>query len=964
MSDSHTSAPKSDNTIRKLEEVTINRIAAGEVVQRPFNAVKEMIENSLDAGAKSISVIAKGGGLDMLQIQDSGHGIRHEDLEIVCERFTTSKISTFEDLKSISTFGFRGEALASITHVATVTILTKTKDAPCAYKTRYRDGKQVGIKPGDAAQPQPCAGMVGTTITVEDMFHNMPTRRKAFKNTSDEYRRILNVMTHYAIHYGDSQISFTCKKHGQANTTPDLHTPSNSSTLDNIKLTYGQSLAKELLPLDIRHEPDEDFESAPDDVRFSLKGYISNANYSSKKNTFILFINNRLVECLSMKRLIDAVYSEILPKHSHPFCYFSLTLPPQHIDVNVHPTKKEVHFLNENKLLEYINAGMSQCLKSANESRTFYATQVLAPVNGIVTLVPSRPQSQSKHSSSKSESLTESTIAEVDENDVISYSDRKSKDKSKSYRLSKNRKKDNLDVFAFAADNNGDGLENIYSDGEDNGRSSENESGSGSGDEYMKVEAGSRKSTRRGKDRSVLYSSSNSHSASKANTNTHTQRGASSSSSSTKRSSIAPNKLVRTDATLQKIDTYYRPVAADTKNNENAGASESAVQNEDFNYSSSSIQETMPMVIDKSDDNIDVTTTTQVEASSQNRKRRKSKATQNINLNTPGAFAMMKCDCCVGRYCANIDEAKTGYRNDSEEMSVMLDSDDEDDEDEIRTRLLQHAKAAQPGATLPVLPRLKVNYSSVHELLSEIDTGCHTAMQSILKQYVYVGVVDRIRSLIQYQTKLYLIHHAHLAQELFRQLALRRFGQATRLRLDGEVFIETFTRAGLDCEGVNWKPEDGDKETIVANVVSLLQEKAEMLYEYFSIGISENGLLTHLPDLLPGYKPEPAVLPFFLLRLATEVNWEDEKECFAGVARELGIFFGEPPHVPGEQESQSESELESDKHTAYDHLSELLSLRLYPAFKAYLRPPNNLTEGNHIIQVAALEELYKVFERC
>ena len=209
-----------------------------------------------------------GGGLQLLQIQDNGHGIHKDDLPIVCERFTTSKLSTFDDLSTISTFGFRGEALASITHVAHVTITSKTIDSPCAYKAKYMDGKIIPLKVGDTInEPKPCAGVMGTSIVVEDLFYNMSTRRQAFKNTSDEYQRILDVITKYSIQYSNHAqakdtlnmddgsnskstsnsnssssssrgsstgrgVSFICKKHGQS--IPDLHTQSTGSLLDNI----------------------------------------------------------------------------------------------------------------------------------------------------------------------------------------------------------------------------------------------------------------------------------------------------------------------------------------------------------------------------------------------------------------------------------------------------------------------------------------------------------------------------------------------------------------------------------------------------------------------------------------------------------------------------------------------------------------------------------------------------------
>ena len=173
--------------IVKLEESVINKIAAGEVVQRPANAIKELLENSLDAGSTNIQIVVKQGGLKLLQIQDNGHGIAESDMPLVCERFTTSKLRKFEDLNQISTYGFRGEALASISHVARVTILTKTNDSQVAYKASFSDGRMVG-------EIQHCAGNTGTQIIAEDLFYNMATRRSALHNVNEENRRLFDMI--------------------------------------------------------------------------------------------------------------------------------------------------------------------------------------------------------------------------------------------------------------------------------------------------------------------------------------------------------------------------------------------------------------------------------------------------------------------------------------------------------------------------------------------------------------------------------------------------------------------------------------------------------------------------------------------------------------------------------------------------------------------------------------------------
>lgn len=211
------------------------------MISHAYQLLTVLTYHRLDAGSKSIQVSVKSGGMKVLQIQDDGTGIREEDLEIVCERFTTSKLKTFEDLQTIGTYGFRGEALASISHVAHLSILTKTEGSACAFKAEYSDGRlKVCPDGGQGQNPKRCAGKQGTTITVEDLFYNMDTRRKALKNTSDEHNKIADVVTRYAIH--NAGTGFSLKKFGE--TTTELRTPTGSTVLDNIKILYGSSIAR------------------------------------------------------------------------------------------------------------------------------------------------------------------------------------------------------------------------------------------------------------------------------------------------------------------------------------------------------------------------------------------------------------------------------------------------------------------------------------------------------------------------------------------------------------------------------------------------------------------------------------------------------------------------------------------------------------------------------------------------
>ncbi|KAK9893561.1 DNA mismatch repair protein MutL [Cystobasidium minutum MCA 4210] len=368
--------------IVKLTEETINRIAAGEVVQRPASALKELLENSIDAGSKSIKVIAKEGGLKQLSIQDTGSGIKFEDLPLLCERFATSKLTTFEDLSTIQTYGFRGEALASISHVAHLTVTTKTRDDACGWKACYRDGKLVPFSESKDAKPRPIAATDGTLLVVDDLFYNSPTRRKALKSSADEYSRILDVVSKYAIH--NAGISMSCKKFGT--TAFDLQTSISSTTLDVIGQGYSSSIRRELTEIN--------FENS--EYHFKCKGYVSSANYSAKRGTFIFFINHRLVDCTPLKRNLEAFYTSILPKGGAPFIYLALNIHPNRVDVNVSPTKSEVHFLDQDDIIELICEEMQKKLSSANQSRTF----------NVQTLLPGTSHLQAVDNASKPSSST------------------------------------------------------------------------------------------------------------------------------------------------------------------------------------------------------------------------------------------------------------------------------------------------------------------------------------------------------------------------------------------------------------------------------------------------------------------------------------------------------------------------------------------------------------------------------
>ncbi|KAJ9613399.1 DNA mismatch repair protein Mlh1 [Cladophialophora chaetospira] len=397
--------PEAPRRIKALDQDVVNKIAAGEIIVAPMHALKELLENSIDAGSTSIEILVKDGGLKLLQITDNGHGIERDDLPILCERFTTSKLKNFEDLMSIGTYGFRGEALASISHIAHLRVTTRTANSSCAWQAHYQSGKLAPAKPGQLSDPKASAGRPGTQITVEDLFYNIPNRRRAFRSPSEEYAKVLDVITRYAVHR--EGVAFSIKKHGETGT--GFSVAAAATKIDRIKQAYGGAAAKEIMSFDT------------EDARwgFRASGYATNANYSTKRTMLLIFINNRSVESSAVKKAIEQTYQLFLPKGGHPFVYLSLDIEPNRVDVNVHPTKREVHFLNEDEIIELVCANIRENLAKVDTSRTFKTQTLLPRVTPMTPLNQRQPSGDATSPEDDSASRRTSTTKKPYENNLI-----------------------------------------------------------------------------------------------------------------------------------------------------------------------------------------------------------------------------------------------------------------------------------------------------------------------------------------------------------------------------------------------------------------------------------------------------------------------------------------------------------------------------------------------------------------
>ncbi len=331
-----------------LEEQTIGKIAAGEVVDRPASVVKELIENSIDAGSRHVVVEVGNGGMDYIKITDDGCGISEEDVEIAFEKHATSKIRSIEDLTSLQTLGFRGEALPSIAAVSRIELSTRHRSED--FGTYQR------VEGGVIKERRRITRVNGTTIEVKNLFYNLPARIGTIKSQSTELRHIVETVINYAVIYPEIKFELF---HDEK---PIISTLGNGKMLDAIVNAYGSGIAKELIEL---KEPDSSASYPRIDLQ--LSGYISKPAlaYGTKKHLFT-YVNRRFVRSEVMDKAIKRGYMSLLPKHAYPFAVLSLSIEPGEINVNIHPKKHEISFYHRNEVFHAIADSVSTTLRHAD----------------------------------------------------------------------------------------------------------------------------------------------------------------------------------------------------------------------------------------------------------------------------------------------------------------------------------------------------------------------------------------------------------------------------------------------------------------------------------------------------------------------------------------------------------------------------------------------------------------------
>ena len=357
--------------IRILSEDVANRIAAGEVVERPASVVKELVENALDAGAMSVRVEVEGGGRRLIRVTDDGSGMSHDDALLAFERHATSKLRTADDLLSIATLGFRGEALPSIASVSRLLLETATaEEQGQGARVEIAGGRLVGVRP--AALPP------GTTVSVGDLFYCVPARRKFLKSDTTELGHIASVVTHYALAHPGKRFDLRTPTQEILRATPV------ETLAERVYQVFGRQALDELIEVPATSGPiranitEPQLEAGEESLSMTVSGYISRPEVQRpNRNGVYIFINRRLVRDRLLLHALTEAYRNVQPPGVFPAALLFLDLPAQEVDVNVHPSKIEVRFRHQQFVHDFTRDALRQALSHARPIAAFPAAMVL-----------------------------------------------------------------------------------------------------------------------------------------------------------------------------------------------------------------------------------------------------------------------------------------------------------------------------------------------------------------------------------------------------------------------------------------------------------------------------------------------------------------------------------------------------------------------------------------------------------
>ena len=343
-----------------LDDLTINQIAAGEVIERPANVVKELVENSLDANATSVSVEIENGGITYMRITDNGKGIEPDDIDLAFERHATSKIRRAEDLIRVSTMGFRGEALASIAAIAKIEMITRTKN--------NETGTKVIVEGGRVLLKEECGAPLGTTIIIRELFYNTPVRYKFLKKDFTEGGYIETAVERIALIHPEVGFKLINNK------KEVLHTSGNGNMTDVVYNVFGKDIASNLVDVDFQYE------------NIRVTGVVGKPEIArSNRSNQLFYVNGRFIKDKTLSAAAEEAYRTMIPQGKFGFCVLNINISPEQVDVNVHPAKLEVRFSEEGKVFKAIHYAIKNTLLGVDLVREDDENEYIPGVQNIQT---------------------------------------------------------------------------------------------------------------------------------------------------------------------------------------------------------------------------------------------------------------------------------------------------------------------------------------------------------------------------------------------------------------------------------------------------------------------------------------------------------------------------------------------------------------------------------------------------